>query len=139
MTNPRTGASDERPPVRCHRASATTYGICRHVKQFRSAPLTRVAGEIETELGDAFRPHGARLRVVPIRISHLTAVGEGIALELDPDDVASWDWWGDFESDIEVSRRGRFSRTWEDRLSSDDVRTWLREEAKSSLARLDAA
>ena len=28
-----------------------------------------------------------------------------------PDDPAAWDWWGDFESDMEASRRARFSRT----------------------------
>jgi hypothetical protein len=33
---------------------------------------------------------------------HLASVGEDVALELDPDDVGKWEWWGDFESDIEV-------------------------------------
>ena len=112
--------------------------MCRHVKRFRSAQLAEVASEIEAELGDAFRPHGARLRVVPIRISHLLSVGEGVALHLHPDDVASWDWWGDFESDIEVGRRARLSRKWEDWLSPDEVGAWLRSEAKSYLVQLEA-
>jgi hypothetical protein len=89
-------------------------------------------------MGDAFRPHGARLRVVPIRISHLASVGEGVALELDPDDVAAWKWWGDFESDIEVSRRPRFSRQWHGRLAAEEVVAWLRKEAKDYLAQLEA-
>ena len=114
-------------------------GVCRHVKRFRPGPLTEVATEIEAELDDAFRPHGARLRVVPIRISHLASVGEGVALELFPDDPAAWEWWGDFESDIEVSSRARFSRAWENRLSPDEVREWLRNEAKSYLVQLEAA
>jgi hypothetical protein len=112
--------------------------MCRHVKRFRSAQLTEVAREIEADLGDAFRPHGARLRVVPIRISHFLSVGEGVALELDPDDVARWDRWGDFESDIEVSRRTRLSATWKDHLGPDEVAAWLRNEASRYLACLDA-
>ena len=99
--------------------------------------MTQIAADNEAALGDAFRPHGAQLRVVPIRISHLASVGEGVALELDPDDVAAWEWWGFFESDIEVSRRPRFSRQWNDRLSADDVVAWLRKEAKDYLAQLE--
>ena len=112
-------------------------GVCRQVKRFRRQELAQLASEIEAELGDAFRPHGAQLRVVPIRITHLVSVGEGVALELDPDDVGKWEWWGDSESDIEVGRRPRFSRQWSDQLGREQVDGWLRKEAADYLAPLN--
>jgi len=74
---------------------------------------------------------------VPIRISHLASVGEGVALELDPDDVGAWEWSGNFESDIEVGRRTRFSRQWRDQLGVDEVGAWLRKEADDYLTQLE--
>jgi len=112
-------------------------GACRQVKRFRRQELARIGAEIEAELGEAFRPYGARVRVVPIRISHLASVGEGVALELDPDDVGAWEWSGDFESDIEVGRRTRFSRQWRDQLGVDEVGAWLRKEADDYLTQLE--
>jgi len=65
-------------------------------------------------------------------------VGEGVSLDLDPDRVETWDWWGDFESYVEVGRRARFSRKWSYRLDYDGVMAWLREESKDYLAQLGA-
>jgi hypothetical protein len=112
-------------------------GACRHVKRFRSRELARVAATIEAELGGAFKPYGAELQVTPVRISHLTSVGEGVVLDLEPDDFDTWEWWGVFESDLEVSRRARFSRQWNDQLRIDEVEAWLRKEAANYLARLE--
>jgi hypothetical protein len=56
-----------------------------------------VAIRIEREYGPSFEPLGAALKVRPIRISALRHVGEGISLDLDPDDVEQWNWFGDFE------------------------------------------
>jgi len=42
-----------------------------------------LARNIENELGSLFEPYGATLRVLPIRISHVREVGEGVQLDLE--------------------------------------------------------
>jgi hypothetical protein len=107
------------------------------VKRFRNPQLKQIAEHVEAEFADAFRPYRAQLRVVPIRISHIVAVGEGVQLDLDPDDRAKWDWWGDFEADMEVSRRSRFSHRWNELVATSDVELWLRGQAREYLAQLN--
>ena len=119
--------------------TARTYsGVVRPVKRFSAPWLAAAAAAIESEVGDPFRPYGARLRARPIRISGVFSVGESVSLDLDPDQVEARDWWGDFESYVEVGRRARFSRKWNYRLDDDSVMAWLREESKDYLAQLEA-
>lgn len=104
-------------------------GPCRTVKRFGSPWLGDLARSIENELGSPFEAYGASLRVLPTRISHVRDVGEGVQLDLAPHDVKTWESWGDFESDIEVRRRRRFSRRWRNVLTPEQVEAWLRREA----------
>src|SRR5205809_6905009 len=69
----------------------------------------------------------------------LQAVGEGVALDLIPDDPKTWEWWGDFESELEVRRRPRFSREWHDVKSPSETENWLRSEAHRYLRHLQGA
>jgi hypothetical protein len=113
-------------------------GVCRTVEKFTNAGLAELALKIERELGPPFEPYGASLKVRPVRISHLREVGEGVQLDLAPHDVQTWEWWGEFESDIEVRRRVRLTREWRDVRALPDVESWLRREADAYLARLRA-
>jgi hypothetical protein len=120
------------------RVSRDHTGVCRTVENFTNARLAELAVRIERELGPLFEPHGATLKVRPIRISHLRGVGEGVELGLAPHDLKTWGWWGEFESDIEVRRRARLSREWRDLRNLSEVEAWLRHEANSYLARVRA-
>ena len=100
-------------------------GICRPVERFPETWIEQLARDAESRLGDAFEPFGATFRVRPIRISHLASVGEGVALDLDPHDVKTWEWWGVFEADAEISRRTRLGNTRTDLMSQDEVRSWI--------------
>ena len=111
-------------------------GSCRVVRRFRSPWLSDLATEIEKDLRDAFAPHEAELKIQPIRISHLTEVGEGVQLTLVPHDPKRWTWWGDFESDLEVFRRRRLSKAWTELIGPDEVSKWARSKARDYLARL---
>lgn len=110
----------------------------REAKSFQDPSLAEVAREFEARRRPEFASFGATLRVAPVRISHVRSAGEGVALVLDPDDVKTWEWWGDFESDLEVRRRSRFSRAWTTVVGADDVRRWLDGEARAYLERLSA-
>jgi hypothetical protein len=110
--------------------------MCRTVRRFRDKQFQEMAASVKAEFQDAFKPHGATLVVRPQRISHLTSVGEGVQLGLSPFDVKAWDYWGDFESDLEVSRRPRGSKAWTTTVPLDDVRAWLRAEAQDYLRQL---
>lgn len=112
-------------------------GICRAVKNFGTPALAEVAGSVEERFHEEFAAHDASLRVVPIRISHLARVGEGVQLDVAPHDVESWERWGDFESDVEVRWRRRFSRTWHEAMGAHEVKSWLDVEARSYLAELE--
>ena len=120
------------------RVSRDHTGVCRTVENFTNAGLAELALRIERELGPPFESHGATLKVRPVRISHLREVGEGVQLDLAPHDVKTWEWWGVFESDIEVRRRTRLSREWRDLRNLPEVERWLRDEADAYLARLRA-
>jgi hypothetical protein len=113
-------------------------GVCRTVEKFTNAGLAELALRIERELGPPFEAFGASLKILPVRISHLREVGEGLQLDLAPHDVQTWEWWGEFESDIEVRRRARFSGEWRDVRTPQEVETWLRHEAEAYLDRLRA-
>jgi hypothetical protein len=114
----------------------THTGICRTARRFPAGWLADLAERVEAELASPFERFGARLRVLPIRISHLRSVGEGVELALDPHDPKAWAWWGEFESDLEVRRRARFSRHWHDIRAPDQVEAWLRMESEKYLAQL---
>ncbi len=114
-------------------------GLCRTVTRFGNERLRDLAAMLESELGSPFKTHGATLKVRPIRISHLRDVGEGVQLDLSPHDPQGWMHWGDFESDVEVRRRPRFSRSWRDVLTPQQVEAWLRHETESYLAQLRSA
>jgi hypothetical protein len=111
-------------------------GVCRTTKRFRSAWLGDLATPVEHEYRDAFLEFGATLRVAPIRISHLREVGDGLELQLLPHDLGKWEWWGEFESDLEVRRRRRFSSEWHELVDRASVEAWLRSETERYLARL---
>jgi hypothetical protein len=111
-------------------------GVCRVVKRFRSASLAEVARSVEGEYASAFEPFRASFRVLPIKISHLLSLGEGVALHLFPHEPRRWPWWGDFEADLEVRRRPRFSREWVDLKTSAELGRWLRQQTEQYLATL---
>jgi hypothetical protein len=118
------------------RKRKTHTGVCRTVERFRSAWLADLARQTETEFQSAFADHGARLAVLPIQISHIGYVGEGIELALIPRDPQSWSWWGEFESDLEVRRRRRLSGKWEDTRTANDVAEWIRSGVQAYLSKL---
>jgi hypothetical protein len=113
-------------------------GICRRVDRFTYQWLEQMARDAESRLGDDFEPFGATLQVHPIRISHVASVGEGVALHLSPHDLKAWEWWGVFEADVEISRRRRFAKTWEDLMSREVVRTWIDANSAEYLRLLNA-
>ena len=115
-------------------------GVCRHIEQFRDRHLARLAKEIESDLGRSFRPHGVQLRVLPIQITHLLSVGEGVALDLKPEDVAARGTTGATSNPtLRWAVSPRLSRAWHQKLSLSEVESWLRKEARSYLAELEAA
>lgn len=111
-------------------------GLPRTVKRFGAAWLRELAMGIETEFQRRFEAHGARLAVSPLKVSGLTTVGEGVALVLIPRDPKAWDYWGDFESELEVRRRRRFSGEWQHVTSAEETETWIRSEADRYLGHL---
>jgi ribosomal protein S5 len=111
-------------------------GICRTVKRFGQTWLEEVARGTEGEFARFFEEYGASLAVLPIRISHLIHVGEGLEVALVPHDPKSWTWWGEFESDLEVRRRPRFGTRWDALHTQEEVRNWLRTTVQSYKAQL---
>jgi hypothetical protein len=111
-------------------------GVCRTVARFRDKQLEEMAASVESEYEGVFKPYGASVVVRPERISHFASVGEGIELALVPFEAKTWQHWGRFESDIEVSRRPRFSRVWRKTIPLDEVRVWLHAEAQKYLQSL---
>jgi hypothetical protein len=102
-----------------------------------SSPSLAVAGRrIERDFGEAFAEFGATPVVVPVKLVRLLRVGEGVALSVDPHDIAGWEWWGYFEDELEIATRRRFSRDWRRVVSDEDAETWLRERAETYLKRL---
>jgi hypothetical protein len=121
-------------PTRTHYAK----GLIRGAKRFAEPALAEIARSVEERFQDRFAEYDADFRVLPIRVTRLRTVGDGMALDLAPHDAKTWDWWGDFESDIEVRRRRRFSRTWEQIVDPVELTQWLDAEAREYLAKLDA-
>jgi hypothetical protein len=98
--------------------------------------LAEQAAAAEAEYGPSFEEHGASFRVAPIRISHLLEVGDGVELELLPRDPGKWEWWGEFESELEIRQRRRFSGQWRDLVDQKGIESWLQAEAERYLAKL---
>ncbi|MGH3020398.1 MAG: hypothetical protein ACRDNR_09585 [Gaiellaceae bacterium] len=113
-------------------------GICRGVNRFRHAWLEEMARDSEGRLGGDFESFGATLRVHAIRISHLTSVGEGVGLHLDPHDPKTWGWWGCFEADVEIARRPRLGAAWTELMSKDEIRSWIDANSTEYLRILEA-
>jgi hypothetical protein len=59
-------------------------------------------------------------------------------LDLDPDDVKSWEWFGSFEADLAVRTRRRFTRTWSDLHSAVEVKAWAQAELDRYVRELSA-
>jgi hypothetical protein len=114
-------------------------GICRTASRFGSEWLRDVAETIQSEHEARFTPFGATLRVRAIKVSHLLEVGDGLQLDLDPDDAGHWPFWGDFEADLEVRRRPRLMRNWREIYNREDVMNWARKRLDSYVAQLEAA
>jgi hypothetical protein len=108
-------------------------------RRFHTSALADLARELERSHGEQFQPFGAKLRVRPARFYGFTNVGEGISLDLDPDDVKSWEWWGDFEADLLVRLHRPFSRTWSDVVSLQEVKAWAVAELDNYVERLASA
>ena len=108
-------------------------------KSFGTPALADPARDLERKHGERFRPFGSTLRVRPARFHGVRRVCEGLSLDLDPDDVKSWEWWGDFEADLPVRARRRFSRTWSDVVSLGEVETWALAELDAYAERLASA
>jgi hypothetical protein len=108
-------------------------------KRFRTPALADLARELERKHGEQFQTFGATLRVRPARFYGFSNVWEGLSLDLDPDDVKSWNWWGDFEADLPVRVHRRFSRTWSDVVPLQEVEVWAVAELDAYAERLASA
>jgi hypothetical protein len=108
-------------------------------RRFRSSSIAALAQELESGYGERFRPYGATLGIVPASFSGVTTVGEGIALELFPDDPKVWPWWGDFEADLPIRVRSRLSRAWSDAVSLGDAETWAVTQRDAYIEKLRAS
>jgi hypothetical protein len=109
------------------------------VRRFLDPELAEIARAAEERYRERFRAYRADFKVEPTRISHLRSVGEGLELALHPDDPASWDWWGDFESGIEVRRRTRFTRSWRRVIEQAELAQWVESETERYLATLEVS
>ena len=110
--------------------------VLRAVKRFDAAWLADLTGRVEAERGAPFEKHGASLRVRPLRVAHVGSVGEGLSLDLDPHELGTWEWWGEFESTLEVRRRPRLGGPWIELCPVEDVRAWVDRELDRYLAKL---
>lgn len=108
----------------------------KDTKHFWSRELAEVAARLEAEFQSAFRPYGVRLVLQPHQFSHLWEIGEGFELQLHPDHPKSWNYWGDFESCVEVLRRRRWSRGLVLVTSLENVEVWARTELGHYLTKL---
>lgn len=108
-------------------------------RKFRDPSIAALAQELERGHGERFRPYGATLGIEPVRFSGVTTVGEGIAIELFPDDPKSWPWWGDFEADLPIRARSRLSRTWSEVVSLHDVEDWAETQLDAYIEKLRAS
>jgi hypothetical protein len=51
-------------------------------------------------------------------------------------DPGKWEWWGEFESTLEVRQRGRLGSDRVELLSSEEVAAWVEREIDAYLGRL---
>lgn len=109
---------------------------CRVTKGFNEPWLESAARRAQEQFEGAFAEQGGRLTVVPLKITNVNSVGEGIRLDLVPSDQRKWDWGGEFESELEVRRRRRWSGQWESLRSPEEVALWLQNEAEAYLRRV---
>jgi hypothetical protein len=109
----------------------------RKHRSFNDPRLVELAAAIEREHAGRFVRFGADLTVGPRKFAHLTTVGAGVCLDVDPHDIGGWEHWGYFESDVEVRVRRRFSRRWRDVMSVDEIRAWLEREVADYLRTLE--
>ncbi len=116
----------------------SAHGLIGGARRFHDPAWPEIARAAEKRFQARFAAHGADLRIHPVRIHRLRTVGEGISPGLFPHDPKTWDWWGDFESALEIRRRRRFSRTWDTLVGPAEAEQWLDREALSFLAVLDA-
>jgi hypothetical protein len=129
--------SYERPIIR--EMARQRFLLTGSAKKFRSPVLADLARELERKHGEQFQPFGATLRVRPARFYGFGNVWEGLSLDLDPDDVKSWEWWGDFEANLPVRVHRPFSRTWSDVVSLQKVEAWAVAELDAYAERLASA
>lgn len=78
----------------------------------------------------------ASVRAVPLRISHLISVGEGLRLALVPDDARDLNIVGDFEFEVEIATRPRFSQQWTRLLEDEELVETLRAALDAYVKRL---
>jgi hypothetical protein len=107
-------------------------------KRFAGSWLSDLAREIERQNAERFEPFGAALRVRPAKFNGILTVGEGLSLDLDPDDVKTWEWFGSFEADLVVRARRRFRRNWSDLHRAVEVKAWAQAELDRYLQELSA-
>jgi hypothetical protein len=90
---------------------------------------------IESEYADAFDRSGARFQIHSIDRARVRTVRHVVAPSLYPYDVRDLlTIAGDFESELEVARRKRFSSNWRFCVDQAEAEAWLRNEAKAYLA-----
>ena len=109
----------------------------RERRSFGDPSMVDLAEAVEQEHAGEFARFGADLKVRPCKITHLTTVGEGVCLDVDPHDIGGWEHWGYFESHVEIRVRRRFSRRWRDVTSVDAIRAWLEREVADYLRTLE--
>ena len=113
-------------------------GPCRIARRFTVPGIAEVAHEVEEEGRLALASLGAGVQAVPLRISHLLSVGEGLALSLMPEDPRDLNIVGDFKFELEIAVRPRFSRRWERKLDDEELRQSLRSALDDYTVRLSA-
>jgi hypothetical protein len=124
-------------PIRSQMTN-TRFLVTGPARRFVSPWLAELAQEVERESSQRFKPFAATLRVRPASFKGVAAVGKGLSLDLDPDDVKSWEWFGSFEADLAVRARRRFTRTWSDLHSADEIRAWVQTELQRYVQELSA-
>jgi hypothetical protein len=112
------------------------HGVSREVRSFRDARLGEIASRIEQHYSAHFERYAARLELVPIRISRIASVGEGVQVTVVPNEPKNWDWWGEFEADTEVRTRQRLHRRWQEVVTLDELEVWLRLQVERYLSQL---
>ena len=111
-------------------------GACSVVREFGLPWLREMATKIENLYGPEFEKYRGRFRIRPIRVTHFRQVGEGFTLELVPLEPDPYTWAGEFEADLEVRLRQRFSRQWKELVPPAEVERWMHIATKDYLDRV---